>query len=86
MAAKKKERLYTENMVCSMIGMTPVAVREILPQPTKTAFNYQGSWAAQPGSRASARLARKPSCRWIPCGQRCPPGSELAWWMFFPVS
>ena len=42
MASKKKERLYTENMVCSMIGMTPVAVREILPQPTKTAFNYQG--------------------------------------------
>ncbi len=42
MASKKKERLYTENMVCSMIGMTPVAVREILPQPTKTACNYQG--------------------------------------------
>ena len=38
----KKERLYTEDMVCSMMGMTPMAVREILPPPTRTAFNYQG--------------------------------------------
>ena len=38
----KKERLYTEDMICYMFGMTPLAVREILPAPTKTAFNYQG--------------------------------------------
>lgn len=38
----KKERLYTVDMVCSMMGMTPMAVKEILPPPTRTAFNYQG--------------------------------------------